>query len=325
MKSDQSTVASTPQGGAGGLGRTGLGTSGGQRLPVAPRERKPALAALAVLLVLGGALASAYLVMASGQRVSAIRIAQPVAAGQRISPAALQEVQVGDTGIEYINWSERQNVVRYFAAVPLVKGSLLTNAMVSRSDEAAKGRVVVGLALKPGQLPGGGLESGKRVTLYAVGGGTGGGPRAGTVLSQEAIVIGVGRGGGDRLRGDQTTVDVAVPPGEAALLTQAASAGAVAVALIPDGTRVSGGAQSPPPDKQGKQTPAPGGGETPGGTPGPGDQSPNGGQSTGPGTGPGQSTGQGTGGQGAGGANTGQGPGAGHGAGARRPPDTGGN
>src|SRR5688500_13092246 len=109
MKSNQSAVgggiATTPAGGAGGpgqqgpgqqgpgqagLGRTGLGASGGQRLPAAPRERKPALAALAVLLILGGALTSAYLVMASGQRVAAIRIAQPVAAGQRIPLGALE-------------------------------------------------------------------------------------------------------------------------------------------------------------------------------------------------------------------------------------------
>ncbi|QXJ22089.1 hypothetical protein AGRA3207_003035 [Actinomadura graeca] len=279
MKSNQSTVSAGSSGGTAGLGRSGLGTSGGQRLPTSPRERKPALAALAVLLILGGALASAYLVMASGQRVSAIRIAQPVAAGQRIPASALEEVQVGDTGIQYINWTERQNVGRFYAAVPLVKGALLTNSMISRADDAAKGRLVVGLALKPGQLPADGVDVGKRVTLYAVGGGTGGGPRAGTVLSADAIVIGMGRGGG-RLRSDQTTVDVAVLPADAPLLTQAASAGSVALALVPDGTRAAApapGAQgrpggqtppatgeSPPPQTPGTQDPATGGPQNPG-------------------------------------------------------------
>jgi hypothetical protein len=113
------------------------------------------------------------------------------------------------------------------------------------------------------------------VSLYAVGGGNGGGPRAGTVLSKEAIVIGVGGGGGDRLRGDQTTVDVAVPPDEAPLLTQAASAGAVAVALIPDGTKV-GEPPPPAPEKQARKTPdagtsqPSGGARNPGGTQSPG-------------------------------------------------------
>ncbi|MBT2210614.1 MULTISPECIES: hypothetical protein [Actinomadura] len=270
MKSNQSTVSASPPGGTAGLGRSGLGTSGGQRLPTSPRERKPALAALAVLLILGGALASAYLVMASGQRVSAIRIAQPVAAGQRIPPGALEEVPVGDTGIQYINWSERQNVGRYYAAVPLVKGALLTNSMISRADDAAKGRVVVGLALKPGQLPARDVETGRRVTLYAVGGGTSGGPRAGTVLSADAVVVGVGRGGGDRLRSDQTSVDVAVLPADAPLLTQAASAGTVALALVPEGTKVA----QPPAGKQPPATeeaPPP---QQPGGTQNPGTQNP---------------------------------------------------
>lgn len=280
MKANQSALAGGSSGGSsgpnagGGLGRTGLGTSGGQRLPVSPRERKPALAALAVLLILGGALASAYLVMASGQRVSAIRIAQPVAAGQQIPQSALEEVQIGDTGVQYINWSERLNVSRYYASVPLVKGALLTNGMISRTDEAAKGRLVVGLALKPGQLPSDGVESGKKVTLYAVGNGSGGGgPRAGTVLAAEAIVINVGGGGGDRLRSDQTTVDVAVAPGDAPQVTEAASAGTVAIALIPDGTKAPA---QPAGGTQGKQAPATGGAQPPAGTGGNGDGSGNG-------------------------------------------------
>ncbi|GAA2160302.1 hypothetical protein [Actinomadura napierensis] len=283
MKADRQTLAGGSSGGSsgpgagGGPGRSGLGTSGGQRLPVSPRERKPALAALAVLLILGGALASAYLVMASGQRVSAIRIAQPVAAGQRIPQSALEEVQIGDTGVQFVNWSERLNVSRYYASVPLVKGALLTNGMIGRTDEAAKGRLVVGLALKPGQLPSGGVESGKKVTLYAVGNGGGGGPRAGTVLAADAIVVNVGGGGSGRLRSDQTNVDVAVAPGDAAQVTEAASAGTVAIALIPGGTKVAGQPSAAP--SGGAQPPAEPGGDGAGagtgtGTPGAGNGTP---------------------------------------------------
>ncbi|MBW8484709.1 hypothetical protein [Actinomadura parmotrematis] len=269
-------VATTPPAGAGpGLGRSGLGAAGGQRLPAAPRERKPALAALAVLLILGGALASAYLVMASGQRVSAIVIAEPVAAGQRIPAGALREAQIGDTGIQFLNWSEHAKVTGTYAAVPLVKGTLLTNAMLSRDTAPARGRLVVGLSLKPGQFPAGGLANGRRVGLYAVGGGSGGsGPKAGTVLSGDAIIVNVARGGGDRLRSDATSIDVAVLPADAPALAQAASAQAVAVALVPEGSRVApgggtggaggggtgggdGGAATPPATTQ---TPAPGGG-----------------------------------------------------------------
>ncbi|MGH3244382.1 MAG: hypothetical protein ACRDNL_28680 [Spirillospora sp.] len=273
MKSNQSTVS---EGGAAGLGRTGLGTSGGQRLPASPRERKPALAALALLLILGGALASAYLVMASGERVSAIRIAQPVAAGQAIPVGALEEVQVGDTGIQYLDWSERAKVTRHIAAVPLVKGALLTNSMISPADAPSSGRLIVGLALKAGQFPSGGgdvgVSVGRHVMLYAVGGATSGGPRPGTVLSQDAIVVGMSDGGGGggglggtRLRSEQTTVSVAVAPADAPLVTQAASAGTIAVALIPAGTNATVPPPAAPatPTKPGQQQP---GQQQPGGT-----------------------------------------------------------
>ncbi|NUR27045.1 MAG: hypothetical protein HOV83_14575, partial [Catenulispora sp.] len=56
------TVGAGPFAGARGAGPT--------RLPTAPRERKPALAALAVLLILAGALATVLLVNRSGHRIS---------------------------------------------------------------------------------------------------------------------------------------------------------------------------------------------------------------------------------------------------------------
>jgi hypothetical protein len=252
--------------------RTGLGgATGQQRLPVPPRERKPALAALAVLLILCGALASAYLVTASGQRVSAIQVDQPVAAGQQIPPGALQEVQIGNTGIGYISWSERSKVVEAYAAVPLVPGSLLTNGMLSTSNSATEGRVIVGLSLKNGQLPASGLRTGDHVSLYSVGGSTSS-IKPGTVLSDDAIVSYAGGNGGQGNQSssssssDGSSVSVAIPPDQAPLVTQAASAGAVAVALLPAGVKVDRTAVPPAsqPAVPDRTTPAAGG--QPGGT-----------------------------------------------------------
>ena len=76
-----------------------------------PRERKPALAALAVLLILGGALATTLLVLRSGDRISAIRITQQVGAGQQFTAEALEEVQIADTGLDFVSWSQRREVV----------------------------------------------------------------------------------------------------------------------------------------------------------------------------------------------------------------------
>lgn len=194
------------------------------------------MAALAVLLIVGGALVSAYLVTMSGQRVPVIRIGRPVAAGQRIPLSALQEVRISASGLDTIPWSDRDRVAQTYATVNLVQGALLTNGMIGTDASVAKGTVVVGLALKPGQLPAGGLRAGDRVALYSVAGQTGqnGGP-AGTVLAPLATVYDVVRAGSGDVASDQVQVSVAVPTGQAGAVAQAASAGAVAVVILAPG------------------------------------------------------------------------------------------
>jgi hypothetical protein len=281
MRTSQSTAGGSTTASAGAAAispSSGLGSGPGQRLPVPPRERKPALAALAVLLILGGALTSAYLVMASGQRVSAIRIAQPVAAGQQIPADALEEVQVGNTGVNFIRWSEHGRVTQAYAAVPLVQGSLLTNQMMTTDAAATQGRVTLGLALKPGQLPSQPLDKGDHVAVYAVSGDAGGGATGGTLLANDAIVQDVRKIGEGTLESNQTRISLAVPPEQAPGLAQAASAGAAVVALVPPGTTLPGPSSNGRPPA--KQTPGQGGQQntTPGGQQGGGQQ--NGGQQT---------------------------------------------
>jgi len=245
--SDRKSVADTS-------GRPSLGTAAGQRLPVPRRERKPAMAALAVLLIVGGALVSAYLVMASSRRVPVISVAQPVAAGQQIPASALQEVQVSATGgLDYIPWGDRGKVTQTFATVTLVKGALLTNGMISTDTSVAKGTVVVGLALKPGQLPAGGLQPGDRVALYAVASQGGqSGAQSGSVLAPAATVYDVVQPGANDVQSDQITVSVTVPVGQAPAVTQASSAGAVAVALLPAGEKAPQTPKQPAPPPAGQ-------------------------------------------------------------------------
>lgn len=236
-------MVKTSQPNAPGLGNR-LNATAGPRLPVPPRERKPALAAVAVILILVGALASGYLVMQSGQRVSAIQISQPVAAGQQITKPVLTEVQIGNTGIDYISWDQVPQVLTAYAAVPLVKGSLLTNAMLYSTPEGTKGRVVVGLALKAGQLPMGGLRQGQHLSLYSVAG-QNSSLQGGLLLANDAIITYVSGGPSTSGSSDVTLIDVAIPPDQAQLVVEASSAGAIASALLPAGVKVS--AQQPPP------------------------------------------------------------------------------
>ena len=140
----------------------------GRRLPSAPRERKPALAALAVLLIIGGALGAGFLVIQSGKRVAAIEISQQIGAGQQIPLSAIQQVQItAGPGLAYVPWADASQVARYFTVSTIPAGTLLTRQMVATTGTSVAGRAVLGLALKDGQLPHG-LQDGDHIDIYQV-------------------------------------------------------------------------------------------------------------------------------------------------------------
>ncbi|GAA3526920.1 hypothetical protein GCM10022419_002060 [Nonomuraea rosea] len=206
----------------------GLSGPASRKLPVPPRERKPALAALAVLLILGGALATTLLVLRSGDRISAIRITQQVGAGQKFTAPALEEVKIAGTGIEYVSWSQRAQVLNSFAAVTILPGTLLTNEMGLRaSTELGPGKATVGLSLKPGQMPAG-VQQGDRVQVIFVPSRSSQGQSR--VLAESALVFAVG----DRSRtGNSGQMTVIVDSSASPEIVAFASSGEVAVAELP--------------------------------------------------------------------------------------------
>jgi hypothetical protein len=206
----------------------GLSGPASRKLPVPPRERKPALAALAVLLILGGALATTLLVLRSGDRISAIRITQQVGAGQKFTAPALEEVKIAGTGIEYVSWSQRAQVLNSFAAVTILPGTLLTNEMGLRaSTELGPGKATVGLSLKPGQMPAG-VQQGDRVQVIFVPSRSSQGQSR--VLAESALVFAVG----DRSRtGNSGQMTVIVDSSASPEIVAFASSGEIAVAELP--------------------------------------------------------------------------------------------
>ncbi|MFC4057953.1 hypothetical protein ACFOWE_06585 [Planomonospora corallina] len=204
-----------------------------RKLPVPPRERKPALAALAVLLILGGALATTLLVLRSGDRVSAIQIVQQIGTGQPITEAAMREVQIADTGIGYVPYAARGRVTESFARVTILPGTLLTEEMtLSASEELGPGKAQVGLALKPGQMPST-LRAGDRVQVIHVSARGEAGGTPGRVLAQSALVHSVGaqgRGGSGGSGGQVTIiVDSTISPAVAGYSAR----GEIALAELP--------------------------------------------------------------------------------------------
>ncbi|TMR96087.1 hypothetical protein [Nonomuraea basaltis] len=206
----------------------GLSGPASRKLPVPPRERKPALAALAVLLILGGALATTLLVLRSGDRVSVIRVTQQIGAGQKFPPEALEEVKIADTGIDFVSWSQRKQVTDSFAAVTILPGTLLTNQMgVRASSELGEGKATVGLALKPGQMPAG-IQQGDRVQVIFVPSRSSQGETR--VLAAGALVFATN----EKTRsGNSGQITVVVDAAAAPEIVAFASTGEIAVAELP--------------------------------------------------------------------------------------------
>jgi len=216
-------------------------------MPSAPRERKPALAALAVLLVALGAVAAGYLVINAGHRVGAVEITQQVGQGQRIPASATKEVEIAsNSGINYVAWQYANRVAGVYAAVQIPAGTLLTSAMTTATNNLAAGKVEVGISLKPGQAPGN-LLIGQTVEAFGVGtgsgcgatsaggggtGGTGGGNGTGPGVPITTGVI-ASVVGSTASNGSTAAVTLAVPDADAGVLACYASAGDVAIALTP--------------------------------------------------------------------------------------------
>jgi hypothetical protein len=210
---------------------------GGRRLPSAPRERKPALAALAVLLVALGAVAAGLLVINAGHRVAAVEIVQQVGQGEQIPAAAIREVEISsDTGLDYVAWQYAGRVAGVYAATEIPAGTLLTEAMTSSTNNLAAGKVEVGLSLKAGQVPGN-LLIGDTVEAFSVGTGSGCGTSANASSASTDVPIATGTiaslSGSASETGNNAGVTLAVSSADAGTLACYASAGDVAITLMP--------------------------------------------------------------------------------------------
>lgn len=140
------------------------------RAPSTPRDRKPALAALGLLLVLVGALASVYLQQQAKNRVGVVEIVKLVPQGKSISADDISEVLVAaDSTISYVTWDQAQSgaLKGYTARTDLVAGTLLIGQMLTTQLPLAPGQEVVGLSLKDGQYPVG-IQVGDTVSAYYV-------------------------------------------------------------------------------------------------------------------------------------------------------------
>jgi hypothetical protein len=160
-----------PSGSPAGRSFTGAAPSapGPVRPPTVARERKPALAALALLLIAAGVLASVYLQMQAGNRVGVIELTRQVPQGQQISASDITELMVAqDPSINYVTWSERGLLGRYTAQTTLVSGTILIGPMLTLSPTVDGNTATIAVKLSDGQYPPP-VSQGSAVNAYFVG------------------------------------------------------------------------------------------------------------------------------------------------------------
>ena len=212
-----------------------------RRPPSAPRERKPVLAVLALLLIVGGALTAGYLVNQNNKKVAAIEVSQQLGAGQHIPLSAMQEVQISaSSGVNYVPWNEASQVAQFYASAAIPPGTLLNGAMVVRGATVTKGKDELGLALKEGQLPDG-LQVGDHIDIYQVSNAQTGCPGApGATLAANAVVLAIRTPSATSGSADSAFVEIAAAPSAAGAIACSAANGNAGIAISPGGQSAAG-------------------------------------------------------------------------------------
>ena len=141
----------------------------GDRLPVPTRQRRPALAALAIVLILGGAALSGFLVFSSGQKKSVLVLTRDVAYGHQFTSGDFREAQLAfSADLRPVLVSQLPELVGsgYRARQPIAAGSVLTSGMIGTDVEIPSGGFVqAGVVAPDGQYPVEGLAPGDTVKV----------------------------------------------------------------------------------------------------------------------------------------------------------------
>lgn len=202
------------------------------RMPVARRDKRPALAALAILLILLGALGSALLVFRSGDRESVLAARKDIAFGQTLSRSDFAEVRAASDTPGIIKATDLSSFVGTHSLSYIPEGALLSPKMLSVSAAMPPNSEGVGIVLDAARRPSEFPKPGQVVRVYFVAGSGGGATPSNRVLVNAARVLGVGSGSGAGTR----SITVLVNSNIAADVTNYASSNNLAIAVLPDAT-----------------------------------------------------------------------------------------
>ncbi|WP_430786857.1 SAF domain-containing protein [Actinoplanes sp. G11-F43] len=202
-----------------------------------PRRRRPWMFAIGVVAVVLGFLGAYTWATAAGNNQPVLAVAATISAGHQITAADLKIVQVSaGSGLAPIAETARDQVIGKYARTELVAGTLLVEQQLTDKAIPGSGQQLIGLELKPSQLPARALRPGERVQLVITSD-----PRNVTLDAKgaaaqtlpnpptfPATVAGVGPTATD----GQIVIDVVVPAANGPGLLERASQGRVAISLV---------------------------------------------------------------------------------------------
>ncbi|MGP3777053.1 SAF domain-containing protein (plasmid) [Streptomyces sp. SDT5-1] len=195
------------------------------------RRRRPGMLAAAVACIAACAVGNYWYWTQNGQRQPVIELARDVAAGSVIKDSDLREASVAlDPSMKVVGIQQRDEVVGMRATGTLPAGALLHPEQVTKKSLVKAGEQLVGIALKPGQLPDSSIKPGDSVQVVLTGEDQAAatGKTAADPSTVEARVVRVGAA---RESTGERVVDVAVEQTQGPKLAARAAAGEVALAV----------------------------------------------------------------------------------------------
>ena len=196
-------------------------------MPPPRLRRRPSLIVASVLLVILGALASAWAYTSLGNAQEVVAVRTDVARGQLITAECLQVVRIGvDPALQTVPASQASALVGKRASVDLKAGQLLVPGAVTSEVVPGQGKSAVGLSLTAAQMPSEALVVGDRVRIVSTPGAQGDvGTNAPVVFSGDVITV------SDRAADGTTAVTVEVDADNAPELAARSASGKVALVL----------------------------------------------------------------------------------------------
>lgn len=202
------------------------------RLPARTRDRRPALAALALLLVLLGALGSALIVFRSSERQEVLVANATIQQGQVVTAEDFRVAEVAfDEGTQVVGSGSLPNFVGTYAVSQVPEGSLVSAQMFSPEPLAPQGTEQVGVVVPSVGRPADGFRINDIVDVYTTVPQTSQGesPDA-EPLVQGAKIIGLGPLSETR---DTLHVTLLLPEDAAPAVISASAGGTAALTVLP--------------------------------------------------------------------------------------------